>query len=148
MAATVYFFLTAETSLDQGWEYAAPEAARYASLLIYLLILEATRRAGGLVLFVIVLFFSLYPTFADQVPNPLNGFAQPFWDTIPYHIISAESSFGIPMKAFGNLVIGFILFGAVLQRTGGGAFFNDLPIQHDGDTVADLPGGGDIMGNV
>ena len=128
LGATVYFTLTAETSLDQGWEYAAPETARYASLLIYLLILEATRRAGGLVLFLIVLFFSLYPTFADQVPNPLNGFAQPFWDTIPYHIISAESSFGIPMKAFGGLVIGFILFGAVLQRTGGGAFFNDLAL--------------------
>ncbi|MEM9763740.1 MAG: TRAP transporter fused permease subunit, partial [Pseudomonadota bacterium] len=70
----------------------------------------------------------LYPTFADQVPNPLNGFAQPFWDTVPYHMISAESSFGIPMKAFGSLVIGFILFGAVLARTGGGAFFNDLAL--------------------
>lgn len=123
-----YFVATAEVSLDSGWEYAPPETARYLSLLLYLLILEATRRTGGLVLFLIVLFFSLYPTFADQMPNPLNGFAQPFWDTIPYHIISAESSFGIPMKAFGNLVIGFIVFGAVLQKTGGGQFFNDLAL--------------------
>ena len=128
LLASGYFVWTAETSLDQGWEYAAPDTARYVSFLVYLLILEATRRAGGLVLFLIVLFFSLYPTFADQVPNPLNGFAQPLWDTVPYHIISAESSFGIPMKAFGNLVIGFILFGAVLQHTGGGTFFNELAL--------------------
>ncbi|MEM9147485.1 MAG: TRAP transporter fused permease subunit [Pseudomonadota bacterium] len=128
LGAAGYLAWTAEASLDQGWEYAAPEPARWVSLLAWLLILEGTRRAGGTVLFVIVLFFSLYPTFADQVPNPLNGFAQPFWDTVPYHIISAESSFGIPMKAFGNLVIGFILFGAVLARTGGGAFFNDLAL--------------------
>ena len=30
------------------------------------------------------------------------------------------------MQAFGTLVIGFILFGAVLQFTGGGGFFNNL----------------------
>ncbi|MEM8814017.1 MAG: TRAP transporter fused permease subunit [Pseudomonadota bacterium] len=47
---------------------------------------------------------------------------------IPYHILSSESSFGIPMRAFGTLVIGFIIFGAALQQTGGGAFFNDLAL--------------------
>ncbi|MEM8596300.1 MAG: TRAP transporter permease, partial [Pseudomonadota bacterium] len=105
-SAAGYFAWTAETALDMGWEYAAPDDAVWASLALYILILEGTRRAGGTVLFAIVLLFSLYPTFADQVPNPLNGFAQPFWDTVPYHMISAESSFGIPMKAFGSLVIG------------------------------------------
>ena len=128
LAGMGYFAATAEQSLDSGWEYAAPDTARWVSLLVYLLILEGTRRAGGFTLFIIVAVFSVYPTFADKVPNPLNGFAQPFWDTVPYHIISAESSFGIPMRAFGTLVIGFILFGAVLQRTGGGKFFNDLAL--------------------
>ena len=59
------------------------------------------------------------------MPDPLSGFQQPFWDLAAYHMISSESSFGIPMRAFGNLVIGFILFGAVLQFTGGGKFFNN-----------------------
>ncbi|MEO0819481.1 MAG: TRAP transporter fused permease subunit [Pseudomonadota bacterium] len=126
--ATGYFAVTAEQSLEEGWEYAPPMEAEWAALLLWLLILEATRRAGGTALFAIVALFSLYPTFADQVPNPLNGFAQPFWSTIPYHMLSAESAFGIPMKAFGNLVIGFILFGAVLASTGGGRFFNDLAL--------------------
>ncbi len=123
-----FFAVTAGTSLDSGWEYAAPDKAVWASILLYLLILEATRRAGGFVIFIIVLFFSLYPTFADQIPDPLNGFAQPFRDVVPYFMISSEASFGIPMRAFGNLVIGFILFGAVLQFTGGGKFFNNLAL--------------------
>jgi TRAP transporter 4TM/12TM fusion protein len=123
-----YFAATADASLEQGWEYAPPQAARYASILLWLLILEATRRTGGLAIFVVVTVFSLYPVFADEMPGPISGFAQPFEDAIPYHMISSESAFGIPMRAFGNLVIGFILFGAVLQRTGGGAFFNDLAL--------------------
>ena len=126
IACAGYFAWTADTSLEQGWEYAAPEIARWLSVLFWLLILEGTRRAGGWVLFAVVLAFSLYPTVADRMPGPISAFSQPFWDAIPYHIISSESSFGIPMRAFGNLVIGFILFGAVLQRTGGGQFFNDL----------------------
>jgi TRAP transporter 4TM/12TM fusion protein len=121
-----YFAATSSVSLDYGWEYAPPPVAVWASIAFYLLILEATRRAGGLTLFLIVLAFSLYPTFAEQVPDPLSGFTQPFSDVIPFFMISAEASFGIPMQAFGNLVIGFILFGAVLQHTGGGRFFNDL----------------------
>ncbi|MEL7100260.1 MAG: TRAP transporter fused permease subunit [Pseudomonadota bacterium] len=126
LGVTGYFVATAGASLDGGWEYAPPEQAVWASILLYVLILEGTRRAGGLVLFGIVLLFSLYPTFADQVPDPLNGFSQTFTQVVPFFMISSEASFGIPMKAFGNLVIGFILFGAVLQFTGGGKFFNNL----------------------
>lgn len=123
-----FFVATSGESLDSGWEYAAPDRAVWLSIVFYLLILEGTRRAGGTVLFGIVLLFSLYPTFAEHVPDPLNGFTQPFRDVVPYFVISSEASFGIPMRAFGNLVIGFILFGAVLQFTGGGRFFNNLAL--------------------
>ncbi len=123
-----FFVVTAGQSLDSGWEYAPPNIAVWMSIAFYVLILEGTRRAGGLVLFGIVLVFSVYPTFAERVPDPLSGFTQPFTDVVPYFMISSEASFGIPMRAFGNLVIGFILFGAVLQFTGGGKFFNNLAL--------------------
>ncbi len=123
-----FFAWTADDSLEGGWEYAAPQEAVWFSVALYLMILEATRRAGGLVLFLIVLLFSLYPTFASHVPDPLSGFQSPFLDVIPFFMISSEASFGIPMNAFGTLVIGFILFGAILQFTGGGRFFNDLAL--------------------
>lgn len=123
-----FFVVTADTSLESGWEYAAPVEAVWFSVALYLLILEATRRAGGFVLFLIVVVFSLYPTFASHVPDPLSGFQSPFLDVIPFFMISSEASFGIPMNAFGTLVIGFILFGAILTYTGGGRFFNDLAL--------------------
>ncbi len=128
LGACGYFTFTAHRSLMEGWEYAAPPLAMAMSFLLWALIIEATRRTGGLVIAVIVFFFSLYPVFADVVPGPISGFAQPIDDTIAYHLISNESSFGIPMKAFGQLVIGFILFGATLQFTGGGRFFNNLAL--------------------
>lgn len=128
LGACGYFTFTAHRSLMEGWEYAAPPLAMAMSFLLWALIIEATRRTGGLVIAVIVFFFSLYPVFADVVPGPISGFAQPIDATIAYHLISNESSFGIPMKAFGQLVIGFILFGATLQFTGGGRFFNNLAL--------------------
>ena len=128
LACSIYLGQMAQTNLSQGWEYAPPPTAQWISVVFFFLILEATRRAGGLVLFAIVTFFAFYPTFAGHVPDPFTGFQSTFLQTVPYHIYSAESSFGIPMKAFGGVVIGFILFGAVLQRTGGGQFFNDLAL--------------------
>jgi TRAP transporter 4TM/12TM fusion protein len=121
-----YFVSTAEIALMRGWEFAAPQTAFYFSVAFYLLILEGARRTGGLIILAVVLFFSLYPTFADRVPGPIQGFPQTFYNTIVFHVVSSESALGIPMRSFGQLVVGFILFGATLQYTGGGKFFNDL----------------------
>ncbi|MEM6847105.1 MAG: TRAP transporter fused permease subunit [Pseudomonadota bacterium] len=127
-AATGYLSWTAERNLSQGWEYAAPVEAQWVAVVFLILLLEATRRAGGTVLFVIVSIFAAYPTFAGHVPDPFSGFQSTPIETVAYHIYASESAFGIPMRAFGSIVIGFIVFGAVLQRTGGGRFFNDLAL--------------------
>ncbi|HLW28454.1 MAG TPA: TRAP transporter fused permease subunit [Kiloniellales bacterium] len=123
-----YFVATAERALLQGWEYAAPERATLLSYLYWALILEGARRAGGFIIFFVCLLFSLYPTIADSVPGPISGFPQPIDALAAIHILSSESAFGIPMRAFGQLVIGFIVFGAALQYGGGGRFFNDLAL--------------------
>ncbi|WP_209426539.1 TRAP transporter fused permease subunit [Pararhodobacter sp. SW119] len=121
-----YFVANSERALMRGWEYGAPQTAFYFSVAFWLLILEGARRTGGMIIFVVVLLFSIYPTVADRVPGPIQGFSSSFYDTVVFHVISSESALGIPMRSFGQLVIGFILFGATLQFTGGGRFFNDL----------------------
>ncbi|MEH6643461.1 TRAP transporter fused permease subunit [Vreelandella glaciei] len=121
-----YFAITGMQNLSQGWEYAAPELPQLISFILWGLILEAMRRVAGLVMATIALLFSLYPVVAGSMPGPIAGFSQPLSDIIPYHVLSRESSFGIPMGTFGTLVLGFVLFGAALQVTGGGTFFNDL----------------------
>lgn len=122
----IWFAFEAERILSEGWEYGAPTAAKLAAAVLWLLILESLRRTSGWPMTVIVATISLYPVFADVIPNPLRGNPQSLSDTLAYHLASAESAFGIPMRAFAEIVVGFIIFGVALNCTGGGRFFNDL----------------------
>lgn len=121
-----YFAYNGNRIIEEAWEFAAPDIAVWISYLGWALILEVVRRTGGTVLLLVVLFFSFYPTFADKMPGPIAGFPQDLVTTAAYHFTSTESVMGIPFRAFGQLVIGFILFGATLQYTGAGPFFNNL----------------------
>src|SRR5690606_2776781 len=71
----IFFFVNAETMLDYGWEFSAPDYAVWMSYLLWALTLEAVRRCGGATLFWLVLVFSLYPIFADKMPGPISGMA-------------------------------------------------------------------------
>jgi TRAP transporter 4TM/12TM fusion protein len=121
-----YFAYNGNRIISEGWEFAAPDEAVWVSYIGWVLVLEAVRRTGGTVLFFVVLFFSFYPIFADKMPGPIAGFPQDLVTTAAYHFTSTESVMGIPFRAFAELVIGFILFGAALQYTGAGPFFNNL----------------------
>ncbi len=125
-ALLLWFAAKAEHILSEGWEYGAPALAKVLAALLWLMILELLRRTSGWPMAVIVTVVSLYPVFADDIPNPLKGSPQTLSDTLAYHLASAESAFGIPMRAFAEIVVGFIIFGVALNCTGGGKFFNDL----------------------
>ena len=120
------FVVTAEESLDNAWEFGAPGWITVLCLMLWLMILEALRRSAGLVLCLIAAVFSCLPLFTDLLPGPLSGLSSSWHETAAYHLLSIESVFGLPFRAFANLVIGFIFFGVVLQKTGGGRFFLDL----------------------
>jgi TRAP transporter 4TM/12TM fusion protein len=121
-----YFALNAQRLVEEGWEYKAPREAIWIAYAGWLMLLEATRRAGGTAVFVVVALVSLYPVFAGHMPGPIAGLPRDLAATASYHFSSSESALGIPMRAFGELVIGFVMFGAVLQYTGAAHFFNNL----------------------
>lgn len=121
-----FFFINATNIVDHGWEFVAPDRAIFASYLLWLLVLEAVRRAGGTAIFLVVGVISVYPVFADVMPGPISGLASTPGETAAYHAMSIESVLGIPMRAFAELVIGFLIFGVALQHTGGGRFFLNL----------------------
>jgi TRAP transporter 4TM/12TM fusion protein len=122
----IWFAFAADRIISEGWEYNSPLSAKILAGALWLILMEGLRRTGGSAMFVIVGLMSLYPIVADVIPNPLKGSPQAFSDTLAYHIVSSESAFGIPMRAFGEIVVGFIVFGVALNYTGGGRFFNDL----------------------
>lgn len=121
-----YFAFNSFRIISEGWEFMSPPTAVAVSIVGWVLLLEATRRSGGTAVFVVVGLISLYPVYAELMPGPIAGLGQDFYTTMAYHFTSSESVLGIPMRAFGELVIGFVMFGAVLQFTGASEFFNNL----------------------
>ena len=126
IGAAVWLAWHAQRIVAEGWEYSAPLVAIAMAALLWALILEALRRAGGTAIFWIVLLASLYPLVAEQMPSPLTALSVAASQAAAFHILSMESAFGIPMRAFGELVVGFIVFGIAMIHTGAGNFFNNL----------------------
>lgn len=116
----------AENMADEAWQFAPPAFIQPVTVLMWLLLLEAVRRAGGFAIFVVVVVISLYPLVAGSMPPPFKGQPFSFFNTAAYHAFSEESLLGVPIKAFANIVMGFLVFGAALQHTGAGRFFMDF----------------------
>lgn len=110
----------------EGWMADAPPYAYYLAALLWALVLEACRRAGGTAIFIVCLVMSVYPMITDYAPGFLFGVSDPVERVVGFHMFGSESVLGIPMNAFANLVVGFLIFGVALQYTGGGAFFLNL----------------------
>ncbi|MBD3647886.1 MAG: TRAP transporter permease, partial [Pseudomonadales bacterium] len=106
-----WLFGHSEAMLDEGWEFSAPETAVWMSLGLWVLVLEAVRRAAGLSLFVLVSVVSVYPLVADMMPAAISGMASSLSGAAAYHAMSSESLLGLPFRAFANLVIGFLVLG-------------------------------------
>lgn len=121
-----YYAFYAERIVLEAWEYSAPPIGVWLAVATWAIVLEAGRRAGGWPVFAIVAIFSLYPTFADKLPNVIAALSIPVTDAAIFHVLGEESLFGIPMQVFAQLVFGFLVFGICLQFTGGGPFFINL----------------------
>ncbi len=122
----VYFAFHAETMILKAWEHYAPMLPTILSLVQWGIIIEGVRRTNGKVLALFCLVFSLYPLFAEQMPFFLSGQSYTFLDAAKMHILGVNSVLGIPLQVVASLLIGFMLFGIVLQHSGGGKFFMDF----------------------
>jgi TRAP transporter 4TM/12TM fusion protein len=106
-----------------GWEYDAPLLPSIFSVLLWILVLEGVRRVCDFSMTAFCLVFSLVPLFAGYLPGVFNGLSFDFMTTARLHSMGLNSILGIPLNTVCTLLIGFMLFGVVLQSTGGGAFF-------------------------
>jgi TRAP transporter 4TM/12TM fusion protein len=127
-AASVYLMLNVRKAAELGWEWGgAPSAVVVAGLVMWVLLMEALRRTGGWSLLLSVLPFTVYPLFAESGwLGPLRGNQSSLDQAIAYHVLSNESLLGIPVQAFAETVIGFLVFGTALMMTGAGKFFINL----------------------
>ncbi len=90
------------------------------------LVLEATRRAMGLVLPIIVGVFILYGIFGPYAPGVLVHPGNTWAGFISHVYMTTEGIYGIPVKVVSTFVFHFVLFGVIATRMGLGQFFIDL----------------------
>ena len=127
-ATAAYLLAHIRNAAELGWEFGgAPAGVVAAGFVMWALLMEGLRRTGGWGLMLSVLPFTLYPLFAGAGwLGPLKGTQSTPAQTSAYHMLSVESLLGIPLQAFAEVVIGFLVFGTALMMTGAGRFFINL----------------------
>ena len=127
-AVSIYLMFNIRKSAELGWEFAgAPAPVIWACYVMWASLMEGLRRTGGWSLLLSILPFTLYPVFADSSwLGPMKGQQSSLEQAAGYHMLSSESLLGIPVQAFAETVIGFLVFGSALMMTGAGKFFINL----------------------
>ncbi|MBN2394847.1 MAG: TRAP transporter permease [Candidatus Atribacteria bacterium] len=100
-----------------------------------LLVLEGMRRAIGPELPIVVIVFLFYSYFGQYMPGFLAHRGYTLERIIEHLYMGTEGIFGIPLGVSASFVFLFILFGAVLNKTGMGKFFIDISMALAGHTT-------------
>lgn len=104
--------------------YMRPTDGVIVSCILIVLLIEALRRATGPVLPGLVLVFLIYGLAASLMPGDGIGTD---WRRLSLTLAANDTGIlGLPLKVATTIVIAFVLFGAVLQYSGGMIFFTDI----------------------
>jgi len=91
-----------------------------------LILLEATRRAIGLPLVIIAIFFLFFSYFGRYAPEIISHGGLSLNRLVGFQWFDQEAIFGIPIGVSVDFIFLFVLFGALLETAGGGKYFLDL----------------------
>lgn len=93
-----------------------------------LLVLEGARRVVGLPISIIASLFLLYTYFGPYMPGFLEHRGNDVDRIIGHSYYTLEGILGTPLGVSSTFIFLFILFGAFLEKTGVGEYFNDLSL--------------------
>lgn len=96
--------------------------------ILVLLVLEAARRISGWALPVLGVLFVLYSVYGRQVPGMFRHRGYDWDATFNFLYLTTEGIYGTAIGVAASYIFLFVLFGAVLQRSGMGQFFNDIAL--------------------
>lgn len=102
--------------------------------LLVALVLEASRRVSGNVLSLLSLVFIAYGLFGRSMPGMFmhRGYD---WTSLSNHFFAnTEGIYGTSVNVAASYIFLFILFGAVMSKSGMGQLFNDLALSLAGHT--------------
>ncbi|MGH6916709.1 MAG: TRAP transporter permease, partial [Geminicoccaceae bacterium] len=96
------------------------------SVIGMVLLLEATRRALGPPLMIVALVFLTYVFFGPYMPFILAWAGASLSKAMSHMWLSTEGVFGIALGVSTSFVFLFVLFSALLDKAGAGAYFTQL----------------------
>lgn len=97
-----------------------------AAIVLVVLVLEATRRCIGMTLVVLVTAFLAYGVFGDRLGGAFSHRALSAQEIVDQLVFSNTGLVGPALEVAAFLVFVFVMFGALLDRWGGGDFFYDF----------------------
>lgn len=107
----------------------------YAGTLFMGLMLEATRRAVGWAMVIIAGFFLFQTAFSDHFFGIFYGPPSSWFTMMDYLFMRENGIYGIPTMVMATYIFLFILFGAILVRSGAGRFFINVAMALTGSKV-------------
>lgn len=106
-----------------------------AGTVLLLLLLEATRRAVGWAMVIIAGFFIVQTAFSDYFFGVFYGPPSSWFTMMDYLFMRENGIYGIPLMVMATYIFLFILFGAILVRSGAGRFFINVALALTGSAT-------------
>lgn len=98
------------------------------SAILFFLVLEGLRRVVGLTLVIVVMLFMAFALLGSHLSGPLQTRDIDLDRLFVYLGVDTNGMLGLTLNVAATIVIGFILFGQLLLRSGGADFFNDIAL--------------------
>lgn len=102
--------------------------------LLVVLVLEASRRVSGNVLSILSLVFIGYGLFGREMPGMFMHRGYDWLSLSNHFFANTEGIYGTSVNVAASYIYLFILFGAVMSKSGMGQLFNDLALSLAGHT--------------
>ncbi len=102
--------------------------------LLVALVLEASRRVSGNVLSILSLIFIAYGLFGREMPGMFMHRGYDWLSLSNHFFANTEGIYGTSVNVAASYIFLFILFGAVMSKSGMGQLFNDLALALAGHT--------------
>ena len=122
LLGTIYVQVNVDQLQDRAWFNTTMDLAIGAMLI--LLILRATWQAFGIFIPVIAIIAVVYPFVGHYLPEPFHSTSLSFEKTIAnLSICMSRGIYGTPLSISATYIFLWMVFGSVLQATGGVEFF-------------------------
>jgi TRAP transporter 4TM/12TM fusion protein len=107
----------------------------WAGAALLILLLEATRRTVGWAMVIIAGFFLVQTAYSNHFFSIFYGPPSSWFTIIDYLFMRENGIYGIPLMVMATYIFLFVLFGAILVRSGAGRFFINVAMALTGSRI-------------